>query len=31
LIDSTLPLEREAEALKRMERGDHFGKIVIPI
>lgn len=31
VIDSTFPLERAAEAFKRMERGDHFGKIVVVI
>jgi NADPH:quinone reductase-like Zn-dependent oxidoreductase len=31
VIDSTFPLERATEAFKRMERGDHFGKIVITI
>jgi len=31
VIDSVFPLERAAEAFKRMERGDHFGKIVITI
>ena len=31
VIDNTFPLERAGEAFKRMERGDHFGKIVITI
>jgi len=31
VIDSVFPLERAAEAFKRMERGEHFGKIVITI
>jgi NADPH:quinone reductase-like Zn-dependent oxidoreductase len=31
VIDSTLPLEKAAEAFRRMERGEHFGKIVITI
>jgi NADPH:quinone reductase-like Zn-dependent oxidoreductase len=31
LVDSTLPLENAAEAFRRMERGEHFGKIVITI
>ncbi len=31
VIDSTFALERAAEAFKRMERGDHFGKIVVAI
>jgi NADPH:quinone reductase-like Zn-dependent oxidoreductase len=31
VVDSTLPLENAAEAFRRMERGEHFGKIVITI
>ncbi|RMI36521.1 zinc-binding dehydrogenase [Streptomyces triticirhizae] len=31
LIDSTLPLDRADEALARMERGDHFGKLVLTV
>jgi NADPH:quinone reductase-like Zn-dependent oxidoreductase len=29
IIDSTFPLDKTAEAFRRMERGQHFGKIVI--
>lgn len=31
VVDSTLPFENAAEAFRRMERGEHFGKIVITI
>jgi NADPH:quinone reductase-like Zn-dependent oxidoreductase len=31
VVDLTFPLEQAAEAFRRMERGDHFGKIVITI
>ena len=31
LIDSTLPLDRADDALARMERGDHFGKLVLTV
>ena len=31
VIDSSFPLEHTVDAFKRMERGDHFGKIVISI
>ena len=31
VIDSASPLEQGAEALKRMERGAHFGKIVVTL
>ncbi len=30
-IDSTFPLEKTADAFRRMERGAHFGKIVIAL
>ena len=30
-IDSSFPLEQATEAFKRMERGDHFGKIVVTL
>jgi D-arabinose 1-dehydrogenase-like Zn-dependent alcohol dehydrogenase len=30
-IDSTFPLEKAADAFRRMERGAHFGKIVIAL
>jgi NADPH:quinone reductase-like Zn-dependent oxidoreductase len=29
VIDSTFPLEKGSEAFRRMQRGEHFGKIVI--
>ena len=31
VIDTTFPLEQAAEAFRRMERGAHFGKIVLTI
>ena len=31
VIDSTFPLEKGAEAFRRMQRGEHFGKIVISV
>ena len=31
VVDSCYPLERSAEALRRMKRGEHVGKIVITI
>jgi len=31
VIDSTFALGEGAEAFKRMERGEHFGKIVITV
>jgi NADPH:quinone reductase-like Zn-dependent oxidoreductase len=31
VVDSTFPLEQAPEALKRMEQGQHFGKIVVTI
>jgi D-arabinose 1-dehydrogenase-like Zn-dependent alcohol dehydrogenase len=31
VIDGTFPLEKTADAFRRMERGAHFGKIVISI
>jgi len=31
VIDKTFPLEKIDEAMKRMEEGDHFGKIVLQI
>ena len=31
LIDSVLPLEQAADAHRRMERGEHFGKIVLRV
>ena len=31
VIDQTFPLEKTAEAFQRMQRGKHFGKIVIDV
>ncbi|MEM3086643.1 MAG: zinc-binding dehydrogenase [Halobacteria archaeon] len=31
VVDSTFPLERAAEAHRKMERGEHFGKIVLKV
>ena len=31
VIDGTFPLDRTADAFRRMERGAHFGKIVIGV
>jgi NADPH:quinone reductase-like Zn-dependent oxidoreductase len=31
VVDSTFPLEKAADAFRRMEQGKHFGKIVIDI
>jgi NADPH:quinone reductase-like Zn-dependent oxidoreductase len=31
VIDSTFPLDKAADAFRRMERGQHFGKIVITL
>jgi NADPH:quinone reductase-like Zn-dependent oxidoreductase len=31
VIDGTFPLDKAAEAFRRMERGQHFGKIVITL
>jgi NADPH:quinone reductase len=31
VIDSTFPLSRAAEAHRRLEKGEHFGKIVLEI
>ena len=31
VIDSTFPLEKGAEAFRRLQRGEHFGKIVISV
>lgn len=31
VVDSTFPLERAADAHRKMERGDHFGKIVLRV
>ena len=31
VIDSTFPLEKAADAFRRMERGEHFGKIVMTL
>ena len=31
VVDSTFPLEKAADALRHMEQGKHFGKIVIDI
>ena len=31
VIDNTFPLEKTADAFRRMERGAHFGKIVIAL
>ncbi len=31
VVDSTFPLERAADAHRKMEKGDHFGKIVLKV
>lgn len=31
VVDSTFPLEQGAEAFRRMQRGEHFGKIVLTV
>jgi NADPH:quinone reductase-like Zn-dependent oxidoreductase len=31
LIDSTFPLDRAADAHRRMESGEHIGKIVLEV
>ena len=31
VVDSTFPLEKAADAVRHMEQGKHFGKIVIDI
>lgn len=31
VVDSTYPLERAADAHRKMEKGDHFGKIVLKV
>jgi len=31
VINGTFPLDRTAEAFRRMERGAHFGKIVVTL
>ena len=31
VVDSTFPLEKAADAFRRMEQGQHFGKIVVSL
>jgi D-arabinose 1-dehydrogenase-like Zn-dependent alcohol dehydrogenase len=31
VVDSTFPLEKAADAFRRLEQGKHFGKIVIAL